>query len=64
MTAVITKKTPISPVAHPADDRAPLASGTVKNRIRMCGSAAVPIAKASATETVSRNERPDPPGAR
>ena len=35
-------KTPMKPIVHTTDLRAALPSGTVKKRIRMCGSPAVP----------------------
>ena len=40
-------------IAHTTDERAALASGTVKKRIRMCGRPAVPSTSARPSETVS-----------
>ena len=40
-------------IAQTTEPRAALASGTVKNRIRMCGRPAVPSTSASPSETVS-----------
>ena len=40
-------------IAHTTEERAALAFGTVKNRIRMCGRPAVPSTSARPSETVS-----------
>ena len=40
-------------IAHTTEDRAALASGTVKKRMRMCGRPAVPSTSAMPSETVS-----------
>ena len=40
-------------IAQTTDERAALAVGTVKKRIRMCGRPAVPSTSASPSETVS-----------
>ncbi len=54
----------MSPTAHTTDKRAALASGTVKKRIRMCGSPAVPSTSASPSDTVSIGLERNSPGAR
>ena len=42
MIVTSSVKTPMKPIVHTTDWRAALPSGTVKNRIRMCGRPAVP----------------------
>ena len=49
-------------IAHTTDERAALAFGTVKNRIRMCGRPAVPSTRASPSETVSSGFGRNVPG--
>ena len=53
-TMTIRKKEPIRKTAQPTELRAAFASGTVKNRIRMCGRPAVPSRKARPKEIRSR----------
>jgi hypothetical protein len=50
-------------IAQTTEERAALAFGTVKNRIRMCGRPAVPSTSARPSETVSIGEARNVPGA-
>ena len=50
MNMVMMKNMPISRTAQPIEERAAFASGTVKKRISMCGSPAVPSSSASPNE--------------
>ena len=49
-------------IAQTTEPRAALAFGTVKKRIRMCGSPAVPSTSASPSETVSSGVARNVPG--
>ncbi len=49
-------------IAQTTDERAALAFGTVKNRIRMCGRPAVPSTSARPSDTVSIGEARNVPG--
>ena len=49
-------------IAQTTDERAALASGTVKKRIRMCGRPAVPSTSARPSETVSIGDVRNVPG--